>query len=247
MAPGRLLAYIDEAGQRARTSRSSSHFVLSAVVFREEDRQAASDLLARLRVDLRRRPGDVLHWQNVKTHTQRLRLAQGLGTAAPWLTVASVVVCKDHLSAPPLDEDGAYLYTLRFLLERLSWLSRDRDSVLTYMLAHVVRFTTAKLRQYEAALQALPDCRVEWAALDPHGGYIDQPSRVEPLQLADTAASATFAAFEPDRFDFTERRYLEQLAPCLYRRPPGQLATYGLKMHPWSDSTRAAYPWVAAL
>lgn len=246
MARGRLVAYIDEAGQRARTSRSSSHFVLSAVVFHSEDEPAAIDLLQQLRVDLRRRAGDPLHWQNVKSHTQRLRLAQGLGTAS-WLTVASVVVCKDHLAAPPLDDDGAYLYTLRFLLERLSWLSRDRDEVLTYTLAHVVRFKIAKLREYEAALQDLPDCRVEWSALDPHGGYVDQPSRVEYLQLADAAASATFAAFEPDRFGFTERRYLEQLAPVLYRRPPGPLTTYGLKMHPWTDATRAAYPWVAAL
>lgn len=166
---------------------------------------------------------------------------------ASWLVVSSVVVCKAHLATPPLDDDRAYLYTLRFLLERLSWLARDQDRLLTYTLSHVVRFKIAKLRQYEAVLRVLPDCRIEWSALNPKGGYINQPHRVELLQLADTAASATFAAFESDTFGNTEQRYLRELAPRLYRRPPGPLTTYGLKMHPWSSGTRAAYPWLATL
>ena len=246
MPSGSLLAYIDEAGQRARTPRSSAHFVLSAAIFGEQRASDARQLLAQLRSDLGRRPGDTLHWQNFKTHTQRLRAAQTLGGAG-WLTVSSVVVCKHFLSSPPLDDDRAYLYTLRYLLERLSWLARDRRRVLTYTLSHVVRFKIAKLREYEAALQALPDCRVEWASLNPHGGYIDQPNNLEFLQLADIAASSTFAAFECDRFGNTEPRYLRELSRCLYRRPGGSLMTYGLKIHPWSDATRAAYPWVTAL
>lgn len=119
--------------------------------------------------------------------------------------------------------------------------------MLTGTLSLVVRFKIAKLRAYEALLRQSPGCQVAWQWLDPAGLAIDQPHRVELLQLADAVASATFLAVERDTFDNTETRYLIELGPRLYRRPGGKLTSYGLKMHPWSDSARAAYPWVAAL
>jgi hypothetical protein len=85
------------------------------------------------------------------------------------------------------------------------------------------------------------------ANIDGHGGRIDQPNRVEQLQLADVSASAIFQAFEPDQFGNTETRYLTELAPRLYRCPPGLLTSYGLKMHPLNETTKAAYPWAATL
>jgi len=243
-----LHAFIDEAGQRSSTPASSGHFVMSAVVIADGDLPAASAFLAQLRSDLKRRPGDALHWQNFKGHPLRLHAAKSLASQ-PWATVSSVVVAKRFItSTTALDEDQAYLFTLRFLLERLSWLARDQYCTLTYTLAHVVRFKIAKLREYEQNLKKMSaiDCKVQWSALDPHGGRIDQPNRIEYLQLADIAASATFAAFEPDAYGNLEPRYLQELAPRLYRRK-GNLTSYGLKMHPWGETTKAAYPWVAAL
>jgi hypothetical protein len=64
--------------------------------------------------------------------------------------------------------------------------------------------------------------------------------------LADIAASATYQAFEPDQYGNTEPRYLQELTSRLWRPPSRQLTSYGLKMHPWNDTTKAAYPWVAA-
>ncbi len=199
MPTSSLHAFIDEAGQRARTAKSSAHFVMSAAVIPDERLDDCAALLGGLRTDLRRSPTDVLHWRNVKTHTQRLHIAKTLGSVT-WLTISSVVVCKQHLTGSALDDDTAYLHTLRYLLERLSWLARAERRVLTYTLSHVVRFKTSKLRAYEAVLRAMPDCQVAWPWLEPKGGHIDQPSRVENLQLADSAESATFAAFECDDF-----------------------------------------------
>ncbi|ATE52103.1 hypothetical protein CNX65_01370 [Actinosynnema pretiosum] len=238
-------AFIDESGQRARSAKSSAHFVMTAVVVRDEDLPEVPAMLAKLRVDLNRQPGNPLAWKNIKQHPQRLHVSQSLG-AADWLTVSSVVVCKPYLTGDPLDDDRTYLYTLRYLLERLSWLARDNGRVLNYTMAHIVRFKIAKLRVYEAKLRAEPGCRIEWPWLDPRGGQIDQPSRLEELQLADLAASATGAAFNADDFGNTETRYLRQLAPRLYRRN-GNLLSYGLKLHPSGETTKAAYPWVAAL
>lgn len=238
-------AFIDEAGQRASSRRSSDHFILSAVVIDAANLALATSFLAALKVDLRRKPDQVLHWQNLKAHADRLHASKSVG-AQPWLTVSSVVVCKRFLTGQ-LNDDRAYLYTLRFLLERLSWLARDRKGELHYTLSHIVRFKKEKLREYEQRLRADVKCQVAWNAVSSRGGQIDQPKRVDLLQLADLAASATATAFEPDSYGNTEQRYLQELRPRLYRRGGAPLTSYGLKMHPWSDATRAAYPWVATL
>jgi hypothetical protein len=238
-------AYVDESGGRAHSTKSTDHFVMTAVMFRDADHQRAIDLLAQLRLDLKRQPGQELHWVNIKSHQQRLHVAKSIG-AAQFLTLSSVVVCKRLF--PKGDqihqEDVAYLYTLRYLLERLTWWGKGNGGKVTYTLAHIVRFPMYKLRDYEKRLKADASCQIKWNYINP--GQIDQPSRTEELQLADLAASATAAAFEPDDFGNTERRYLEEMAPRLYRHK-GNLTSYGLKMHPWNGIAQATYPWVQAL
>ena len=244
---GRLLAFIDESGQRAFSPSSSKHFVMSAVAWREEDDPKARALLASLRANLGVAPGTTLHWNRTSGHSPRKHLAKSLG-AAEFVTIASVVVAKHAIPADRrlTNSHEAYLHTFRFLLERLSWLARDASMNLDYTLAHVVHFKMEQLRAYEAKLRGLSaqSCSVRWENV-PKGGSLDQPSRCEQLQLADIAASATAAAFEPDRFGNTERGYLLELLPRLYRRPPVALNSYGLKMHPWNEVTRALHPWVA--
>ncbi|MCX5462272.1 DUF3800 domain-containing protein [Streptomyces sp. FT1] len=245
-APRKLHAYIDEAGVRSRSKSSSDHFVMSAFVVEESHLPAATQFLAGLRSDLGRRPNDTLHWVAIRQHEQRVHAAKSLG-AQEWATLSSVVACKRHLSTQITDSQF-YLYTLRYLLERLSWFARDSGSTLSYTLAHITRpqMTLPELRQYEAALQQMPTS-IAWSSLDPKGGQIEQPSRVELLQCADLTASAIFRAFEPDNYKNTERRYLQELAPRLYRRGRGAITSYGMKLHPSDASTKAAYPWVAAL
>src|SRR5256885_3909251 len=98
---------------------------MTAVAFRDADSPQALRLLAGLRRDLGRHPGHPLHWVNIKSHSQRLHVARTLGSAA-FLTISSVVVCKRQFPAGDRihQEDVAYLHTLRYLLERLSWLGR---------------------------------------------------------------------------------------------------------------------------
>jgi hypothetical protein len=130
----------------------------------------------------------------------------------------------------------------------MSWLARDHHRILQYTLAHIVRFRLATLRADEAALRNDPQFRIAWNHVDPHGGRLDQPRRTELLQLADTAVSGTFRAFEKDEFSNTETRYLREMAPRLYRGSAGtgSVTRFGLKILPSSGTTKAAYPWVAA-
>jgi hypothetical protein len=241
-----LSAFIDESGVRAITPRSSDYFVMAAAIYDDTVAATIARGLTSLRADLDRQPTDPLSWKNIRTHEQRLRIAQVLAVSP--ITITSVVVCKRFLSAPPLpSEHHAYLYTLRFLLERLSWLARDQGTTLSYTLSYITRFQIASLRDYEARLKGRQDCQIAWANIAAPG-RIDQPNRVESLQLADLAASAIGKAFEPDKWGNTERRYLEELSPRLYRHGsgPNRLTSYGLKMHPWHQSQpcQDAHPWI---
>lgn len=238
---------IDESGQRASTPASSDHFVLSAVVYRDVNAGLVTALLAELRADLGRQPGQRLHWSGFRTRPQRLYAAYELGQAQ-YVKIISVVVCKRLIAIALPDEHLSYMFTFRLLLERLSWLAQDHASLLSYTLSHVRRFPLAKLREYEAKLRGLGEqTTIRWDHLDPAGGRLDNDTSVEELQLADMAASATAEAFEAKPDGSTDSRYLRQLVPRLYCHPNRVLTSYGLKMHPWNAAARAAYPWVAEL
>lgn len=241
-----LHAFIDESGQRGHTDKASPHFLLSAVVVRDRNLPLVATLLEQLRGELKRPAGTYLTWKNMRSHSERLHIAQTIGSQV-WLKTITVVACKQHLPPSAMTVDQMYMYQLRLLLERLSWMGRQHREVATYTLAHVQRFKLPTLRQYEAALKNV-STEIAWDHLDPSGGLIDQPQRDERLQLADLVTSGTAPAFNPDRFGRTEPRYLELLRPAIYQHSPSSdLTSYGLKIHPWNASTKAAYPWIAAL
>jgi hypothetical protein len=141
----------------------------------------------------------------------------------------------------------AYLFALRLLLERVSWYAQSTNRVATFTLSHIVRFELAQLRDYENRLRNLSGCAIAWECLDAAGGRIDQPSRVEQLQLADICASGIGRAFESESPEGPTDMYLRAIAPSLWRGSTNTLTSYGLKMHPWNQATQSAYPWIHTL
>lgn len=219
---------------------------MTAFIYSDQDVERAEALLQNLRSELGRSAGTELGWKFLRAHDERLHAAVRLGTQASWAQTTSVIVCKRRLDGS-VNNDERYLHTFQLLLERLSWIARDKQEVMQYTLAHIIRFKIERLRQFESNLKSNPTSRIHWDSLDPHGGRMVAASTEEKLQLADLAASGTAAAFNLDRFGHTETRYLEQLAPLLYRGRNSPITSYGLKLFPSDESTRAAYPWVAAL
>lgn len=134
------------------------------------------------------------------------------------------------------------------LLKRLSWIGHDRGTVVSYTLAHIVRFKLETLRFYETTLRATT-YEIDWRNLDPNGGAIDRPTQNGPLQLADLAASAVAAAFQPDRYGNVETRYLLEVAPRFYRRSGLALTASGLKLYPdpGTQEVQRAFPWLHGL
>jgi hypothetical protein len=236
--------YIDEAGDRGVKPSSSSYFVVSAIVVDDAVEMTLRTELAALQQALGRHPGQVIHFRNL-THSQKLKATQDIA-ASQIATVSNVIVCKRHLcstaipgSAPFIaNADPMYLWTVRLLLERLSWWVRDHgggSSVLTF--SHIKRFKAQKLHDYRDLLQACPTT-IHWPSFDGHRFHFDAPQAIELLQFADVTASATFAAVEPDNYGNTEIRYLNELSPSLYRRSTGPITTYGLNVFPKAQAER---------
>jgi hypothetical protein len=240
-----LFAYIDESGTRDLNQVSSDHFVLSAVVLDPSDHSTLERDLLHLKQITGRRADHELSFKRL-SEDDRAKVTEYLGQVS-WPIVISVVVCKRYLGNTLPNDTERYLYTLRFLMERLSWLARDKRKVLHYTLAHIKGMKIERLRGYESQLRAM-ETQIAWNFLSEAGGRLDQPKRLPGLQIADLIASSTGIAFNPSpRTGKVHREFFDPLTRHLYKSSRGKLLSYGLKMHPWNENTKAAYPWVAAL
>lgn len=247
--------YVDEAGGRGTSKRSDRHFAVAAVIVADANVGRTRGELAMLRTAVGRHPGHILHFRKL-SHSQKLKSTQDV--AASSIAAISTVTIHKNLLGQPLpagnlayiaQPDPMYLWALRLLLERVSWYVDEHGgttAIVTF--AHVQHFKTQKLHNYRRALEQTPGTEIRWGVFSGHPFRIDAPQKVELLQMADIGASALYKAVEPDAYGNVEPRYLRQLRPALYRRPPGSITSYGLKVFP----DRVAAPggpldWLRAL
>jgi hypothetical protein len=234
--------YVDEAGDRGMSTASSEHFMVSAIIVADALDSHTRGQLAALRQVLGRKPGQVLHFRNL-THGQKVKATQDINSSSV-AAITNVIICKRHLqgagsagATPYISRpDPMYLWALRLLLERVSWWIRDNGggtSIVTF--AHIKNFQTQKLHNYRAALLNSPT-RIHWASFAGHAFRFGGMDTVEMLQMADTTASALYAAVEPDQFGNVEDRYLANLSPKLYRYYSSPITSYGLKVFPTSQA-----------
>lgn len=238
--------YIDEAGDRGASEGSSDYFVVSAVIVADQHDAATRNRLAEIRELLGRDRNHVLHFRKLK-HVPKVRACMEVANLDN-ACVTNVILCKRRLQAKLPDGSGAhiknpdpmYLYAIRLLLERISWFIDDagasNKAIVT--LGHITRFKSEKLHEYRANLEFLSDTNeIRWDVFAGHPFRLAATNEVELLQLADIAASALFAAIDPGKLGITERRYLDELAPLIYRRR-GNVMSYGLKVLPDDEGNR---------
>jgi hypothetical protein len=213
---------------------------MSAYVIPASEKANVLTFLAALRAELNIKATKALSFKDLP-HQSRIHASNSVARLS-YLTITSVIVCKHKLALQIADVDEAYLMTLRYLLERISWYVDNKGGQAYVTFAHIDRFKIAKLHTYVAELQKR-NTQIRWRAL-----FL--PVRMETmqvndfLQVADLIASATGQAIEPDRFGNTERRYIETLAPRLYRYAGSKLTSYGMKLHPTSEVNSPAYAWI---
>jgi hypothetical protein len=191
MPPDCYYAYIDESGDRGWGGRSSDCFVLAAAILHASDTSTGRSLLAKLRSDLGKPAATVLHWTgNVRTHSQRKYASTQIGEFDR-LTIATVAVHKPSFYGQGTglsDHVRLYNYAVRYLLERLSWFAKDSGRPLAPVFSHVKGFPYDALTLYLKLLEHMPT-QIKWDALGKH--QLQQPSRIEPLQMADLIAGVS--------------------------------------------------------
>jgi hypothetical protein len=236
-----MIAFVDESGHSADTDAASDHFVVSAVVVRDSNAHRIMPAIGLLREELGR-PGRSISWKDIRSHSQRLHAAQSINQIS-WLRTISVVICKRELERNEMTAEARYQWTLRLLLERLSWMgARKQESVHT-VVSHLRGFESENLARYERILQSL-NTEIKWRWLDPGGCEVVNAADREELQFADLVASATGQAFERDDFGNVESRYLREMRAPIWDNEGGSILTYGLKIHPNSVLSDPRYSWL---
>ncbi len=249
---GGFKVYIDEAGDEGfkfgEPGKSSSQwFVLSAAITRKETDLATVKVLDDVRAQLQRPPKTPFHFRNLK-HDHRLTLLSFIAKR-PIRTV-SVLVHKPSLGDNPTyrEKGHLYRYATRPLLERVSWLCRDKKNAegdrATLVFSNRANMSYEDMKAYLAHLRAAPaekDIRIEWAAIDIDDIQIYPHTKRMGLQIADTIASGMWNAVEPSPNGFTEPRYADCLRPTMYSWA-GKRFGYGLKLWPYELVTKNAPP-----
>lgn len=245
MSPFGFRAYVDESGDEGFVfnsdgSGSSRWMVLSAVVARQSSDLSIVKMLREVRKVLQRDPGAQLHFRNLK-HEQRVAYVKHIAETPLW--TISVIVDKRSLHEPERFQAEKFLlyrYATRFLLERVSWLCRDRrtegdgDGRVEIIFSNRSIMSYDALRSYLKLLKEKSDpmdVRIDWSVVDPGCVSARNHDQLAGLQVADAVASSFFYAVQINRYGDVESRYATVLSPTIYRHK-GSPHGYGLKFWP---------------
>lgn len=236
-------AYVDESGDPSRTDDSSQHFVLGAVLFKDQDLGRAADLIDTVRRATGRQAGHRLHFKKMNPK-HRLAAAECLGDA-DFLSILAVVVNKSALRPDGLDENNRmHRYSTRLLLERLSWHGSSQHPV-DVKISHLKRMKKAAFEDSIFARRR-ERTKIKWKHLTKTVPTITNEASEPLLQLADLAASAVAMAFNTPGNEMPSA--IAALSPCFGRGVNGdRLDAYGLKVLPGGKIARQRFPWLAEL
>ncbi len=249
-----FVAYVDESGEEGFKFRrtpevqsSSDWFVLASLITRKQTDAPTVKLIDAVRSEFNLPPRKHVHWKKLK-HPQKVRYAQMMTSLQA--RIIAVCVYKPALLEPEKFQQRyrLYFYAVRLLLERVSWLARDKhnpskwggDGTVEVLFSNRQGMSYEEMREYLKLLQrqqaAGKDIQIEFDRVSPDNIKTRTAGRSMGLQLADAAAGAFFNALERDRYGNTEPRYVQMMAPLLYRHQ-GTLLGYGLKLLPREVAT----------
>jgi hypothetical protein len=223
---------------------SSRWFIIAGVIVRQDEGPNVSHTIDRIkdrlqwsRDPIRRRRA--LHWRKLG-HAQKPMVSGEL--AQEPLTSVHVCMWKERFSpnSPLRDSELLYHYSLRLLLERVSWFVHGHNGQMRVIVSNRARFSLDGVREYVRVLQSDPRFQGRHV-FDPDDLTVTRPDLRKMLQIADAFACATLNALNPNQYGDTEPRYLQRIAGCLYRHGASRrLWSYGLKIFPSDGATRQA-------
>ena len=256
--PASFVVYIDESGDEGfkftSNNRSSSWFVLAAVVVRKCTEPDIVPLMRDVRAKLGKPDTFTLHFQKLQ-HTQRIPLIHEISQAH--LRVVAIACYKPDLNATRFlkHKHHLYFYLTRFLFERVSWLCRDYhtadnpgDGSAEIIFSNRSSMSYTEIKDYMRRLRTRgSNTAIYWPAIKPDQ-IIAIPHRLRAgLQVADAVASGFWYAFETSPYGFTEDKYAKMLLRVAYKHKDSHNG-YGIKIWPKEAAQNirkdARYAWI---
>ena len=169
-----FLVYIDESGDEGFQfdKGSSEWFVLSGVITRATNDLSTVRLVDDVRQLLNKPEKKPLHFRDLK-HEQRIPFVERISKAR--LRIISVLVHKPSLKEPEKFRERyrLYFYSVRLLLERVSWFCRDHktnldigDGSIEIVFSNRSGMSYEEMKDYLGTLKGDPrDVRIDWSII----------------------------------------------------------------------------------
>lgn len=237
------VAYIDESGDEGFVFKpfperaSSQWFVLSALMIPTHMDIAEVKRLHQTIGPIEANRGSPIHFHKLP-HEQRVTICAAIG-ASNFKTI-SICVDKPRIQNASFANGYAlYFYATRYLMERVSWLARDKmaeignkgDGRVKFIFSNRSRMSYDDLRDYVAKLKLRDDVTIHWPAVDRDLITTKTHKDLVGLRAVDCVASGIRFGLELSAYGFCEDRYVRLLAPSVYQYG-GKVRPYGMKFFP---------------
>jgi hypothetical protein len=240
-----FVAYIDESGDdglgnfRSPGTQGSTHwFTISCCVVRRKNDLRLVEFRDEILNSFRSSKKREIHFRNLN-HEQKVFTCSKMAK----MPIVSVSVMNNKTSISEeakqkfSDKSLFYWYTMRYIIERVSWLcdeaeKKDGEGDGTVKLIFSNR-GGLKYGEFQDYLRILKrqSTEIRWKSINIDSIEVYHHAARAGLQFADCVASAFSAAVEPNFYGLLEPRYAEILTSKIYCRK-GNYLSYGLKVLP---------------
>jgi Protein of unknown function (DUF3800) len=229
--------------------------VLSAFVSLRAHYRIDTELIRGIKAEIGWKEKKPLHFRDLKDNGKRL-MVQRIADNRHRLRAISILVHKASLdpeqSALCHEKHKLYFYLVRFLLERVSWMCRDSDSIANRKIgdgtARIVfssrgDLSYEELGAYFSMLQRT-DARIEWRVIKPNQFKVLKNGKHPGLQFADCVASAMYCCdHHCARKKTTDWAKILKAAAYCHR---GKYLGYGIKIFPPEAEKQMAQRTIAS-
>ena len=224
--PDHLRVFVDESGDPgASGTGKGTRWLVFAGIAGEGEGEALEHFALNLRQVFGQRSGRLRHLHFTKlSGAKKLPAFVQLAKAPMQVIVVAADTAAMPFSDSPTPAQARYRYTLKFMLERASWLAAQRHQPLELIIEESLHVTVDSIREYVTRLRNdEEDGRfVDWRWVDEARITMARKDEQPQLWLADGAAHAFFQALETNRFlSGPVPIYADLLQPLLWRGPDG--------------------------
>lgn len=235
--PATFVAYIDESGDEGFRfgAGSSDWLVLSAIVIRKSEEQGVVCLVDDVKTCFSLPSRKPLHCRRLDDVQCAFFIKKIAGAK---LVTMSIFMHKPSLIAEKFAEPHRlYFYTVRYLVERISWYCRDHylttdsgdgGADLIFSIRHGMPYENmrAYLLKLKRDSEYMP-YQIDWSRILIGRVRAEPMSRYKGLQIADGVAHCGFRAVDSSK-RAADHRHALALKPVTYHRL-GNYTSYGTK------------------